>query len=225
MMNFTLITALILCSLSWISDSASESQTVNVQPGEEASLLCSKMSESDSVALWFRVVNRTKASSISTMTSSASERHYFDGFQNGKFEMGSNTSTVSLKIKRVNFSDSGLYFCGFNTAGRTVLSVIHLNVEGSEESQEDVDGKSKTECDRITMLMSVILGGLTVFLVMVVVGLVVKNRKLQTAASEEQNPQQRENLGSDELNYAAVNFCPKGRRREVEPNVVYSATR
>ncbi|XP_044039107.1 uncharacterized protein LOC122869831 isoform X2 [Siniperca chuatsi] len=210
MMNFTLITALILCSLSWISVSASESQTVNVQPGEEATLLCSKTSESDNVALWFRLVNRTKANSISTMTSSTNEPVYFDGFKNGKFEMGSNTSAVSLKIKRVNFSDSGLYFCGFNIEGRIILSGIHLNVE---------------ECDRITMLTSVILGGLTVFLVMVIVGLVVKNRKLQTAASEEQNPQQRENLGSDELNYAAVNFCPKGRRREVEPNVVYSATR
>ncbi|XP_044039096.1 uncharacterized protein LOC122869825 isoform X2 [Siniperca chuatsi] len=224
MMNFTLITALILCSLSWISVSASESQTVNVQPGAEATLLCSKTSESESLALWFRVVNRTKASSISTMTRSASKPLYLDGFKNGIFEMGSNTSTVSLKIKRVNFSDSGLYFCGFNAEGWTILSVIHLNVEGSDESHEDVDRKSK-KCDRITMLMSVILGGLTVFLLMVIVGLVVKNRKLQTAASEEQKPQQRENLGTDELNYAAVNFCPKGRRREVEPNVVYSATR
>ncbi|XP_044039077.1 uncharacterized protein LOC122869815 isoform X4 [Siniperca chuatsi] len=195
MMNFTLITALILCSISWISVSASESQTVNVQPGEEATLLCSKTPESDSLALWFRVVNRTKASSISTMISSTSSPVYFDGFQNGKFEMGSNTSAVSLKIKTVDFSDSGLYFCGFYTAGRSILSVIHLNVEGSDESQEDVDTKSKSECDRITMLMSVILGGLTVFLVMVVVGLVVKNRKLQTAASEEQNPQQREIVG------------------------------
>ncbi|XP_044039078.1 uncharacterized protein LOC122869815 isoform X5 [Siniperca chuatsi] len=194
MMNFTLITALILCSISWISVSASESQTVNVQPGEEATLLCSKTPESDSLALWFRVVNRTKASSISTMISSTSSPVYFDGFQNGKFEMGSNTSAVSLKIKTVDFSDSGLYFCGFYTAGRSILSVIHLNVEGSDESQEDVDTKSKSECDRITMLMSVILGGLTVFLVMVVVGLVVKNRKLQTAASEEQNPQQRERI-------------------------------
>ncbi|XP_044039085.1 uncharacterized protein LOC122869821 [Siniperca chuatsi] len=218
MMNFTLITALILCSLSWISVSASESQTVNVQPGEEATLLCSKTSKSDSVALWFKVVNRTKANSISTMIRSASSPHYFDGFQNGKFEMGSNTSTVSLKIKRVDFSDSGLYFCGFNIEGRTILIGIHLNVEA--------------ECDRITMLMSVILGGLTVFLVMVVVGLVVKNRKLQTAASEEQNPQQRENLDSDDLKDAALSLYSTSIRsmrpaseREVETHVIYAASR
>ncbi|XP_044039090.1 uncharacterized protein LOC122869823 isoform X1 [Siniperca chuatsi] len=225
MMNFTSITTLIICSISWISVSASESQTVEVQPGKEATLLCTNVSKSTGVATWFRLVNRSMASCISTMTSSASNPFYCDGFSNKTFEMSSNTSTVSLKIKTVDFSDSGLYFCGFYTAGRTILSVTHLNVEGSDESHEDVDRKSKTECDRITMLMSVILGGLTVFLVMVVVGLVVKNRKLQKAASEEQNTQQHENLGSDELNYAAVNFCPKGRRREVEPNVVYSATR
>ncbi|XP_044039073.1 uncharacterized protein LOC122869814 [Siniperca chuatsi] len=231
MMNFTLITALILCSLSWISVSASESQTVNVQPGEEAMLLCSKTPESDSLALWFRVVNRTKASSISTMIRSKSKPLYLDGFKNGKFEMGSNTSAVSLKIKRVNFSDSGLYFCGFNTAGRTVLSVIHLNVEGSEESQEDVDRQSK-KSDGIAKLMSVILGGLTVFLVMVVVGLVVEIRKLQTAASEEQKPQQRENLDSDDLKDAALSLYStsiKNRRpaseREVETRVIYAASR
>ena len=36
------------------------------------------------------------------------------------------------------------------------------------------------DCDRITMLTSVILAALTVLLVMVIIGLVVKVRKLQT---------------------------------------------
>ena len=36
------------------------------------------------------------------------------------------------------------------------------------------------ESDGITKLMSVILGGLTVFLVMIIIGLVVKIMKLQT---------------------------------------------
>ena len=34
-----------------------------------------------------------------------------------------------------------------------------------------------------------------------------------------------QNLGSDDLNYAAVTFCQKAKRRAVEPNVVYAATR
>ncbi|GLD57224.1 uncharacterized protein AKAME5_002987900 [Lates japonicus] len=101
--------------------------------------------------------------------------------------------------------------------------------------------------------MSVILGGLTVFLALVIVGLVVKIKKLQkvlvfkirklhTAHKERHNPQHSEtqlcemshlqNLGSDDLNYAALSFLPKAKRsrrppseRELEPNVVYAASR
>ncbi|XP_033507955.2 uncharacterized protein LOC117272913 isoform X2 [Epinephelus lanceolatus] len=207
MMKCTLIRALIICSLGWISVSAADSQTVEVQSGKEANLTCSK--SSDCPTVWFRVVNRTKASWISTMFNSTSTPIYCDGCKNGAFEMSSNTSAASLKMKKVNVSDSGLYFCVVFTQ-KTVLSTTHLNV---------------TESDDVTKLMSVILGGLTAVLLTVIIGLVVTIRKLQKAASGEQNPPQCENPGSDDLNYAAVTFCQKGRRREVEQNVVYSSTR
>ncbi|KAL7374701.1 hypothetical protein ABVT39_005731 [Epinephelus coioides] len=190
----------------WISVSAADSQTVEVQSGKEVSLTCSK--KTDSPTVWFRVVNRTKASWISTMMSSSNAPSYCDGCQSGKFEMSSDT----LKMKTVAVSDSGLYYCVVYSSGETIFTTIHLNVEDSES-------------DDVTKLMSVILGGLTAVLLTVIIGLVVKIRKLQKAASEEQNPPQHENPGSDDLNYAAVNFCQKGRRREVEQNVVYSSTR
>ncbi|XP_078020496.1 uncharacterized protein LOC117272913 isoform X1 [Epinephelus lanceolatus] len=221
MMKCTLIRALIICSLGWISVSAADSQTVEVQSGKEANLTCSK--SSDCPTVWFRVVNRTKASWISTMFNSTSTPIYCDGCKNGAFEMSSNTSAASLKMKKVNVSDSGLYFCVVFTQ-KTVLSTTHLNVTGSDEPHDDVDRKSK-KSDDVTKLMSVILGGLTAVLLTVIIGLVVTIRKLQKAASGEQNPPQCENPGSDDLNYAAVTFCQKGRRREVEQNVVYSSTR
>ncbi|XP_037614603.1 uncharacterized protein LOC119481573 isoform X3 [Sebastes umbrosus] len=211
MKTFTLITALTLCSFSWISVSGSEFQTVEVQSGEEVTLTCSDMSSSESMIWWSRLVDGTKASCITVMFDAKSDVTYCDGVQKLKYEMSSNISTLFLKIKDVDLSDSGLYFCGFYSSGRPTFSVIRLNVKAS-------DGTAKRT--------SMILGGLTVFLVAVIIGLVVKVRKLQTSADgEEQNPEQRENVDSDELNYAAVTFQPRAERRQPEPNVIYAATR
>ncbi|XP_039677602.1 uncharacterized protein LOC120572372 isoform X3 [Perca fluviatilis] len=212
-MKRSLITALILCSISWISVSGSESHTETVEgrPGGEVTLTCSNPSNRDTPTLWLRVVNRTKASWISTMTRSTGKPLYRDGIKNGRFNMSTNISTLFLQIKHVDVSDSGLYLCGFYIEGRYNFSAIHFNVKES-------DGTAK--------LMSLILGALTVLLLMVIIGLVVTIRKLQKAANEEQNPQQPENRASEELNYAAVAFRPKTRKtREVEPNVVYASTR
>ncbi|XP_067436963.1 uncharacterized protein [Thunnus thynnus] len=212
--------------VSWISVSVSESQVVEVQSGQAVTLQCIKKHES--ITFWLRLVNRTKIYCISLKIRSDSKAELCDGFQKGKFEMRSNISTVSLNITQVDSSDSGLYFCGFYTSGRLLFSEIHLKVKGSDDgSHDDVDDTSKKcecESDGITKLTSVILAGLTVFLVMVIIGLLLKIRKLKTA-EEEQNPQPSENQVSDELNYAAVTFQAKAKRKVVEPNVVYAATR
>ncbi|XP_067435512.1 uncharacterized protein [Thunnus thynnus] len=233
MRSFILITALLLCSLSWITVSVSESQTVEVRPGEEITLQCSDISRTPTHTYWSRLVKRTNISCISSMYGSGGNAEYCDGFQNGKFKMSSNVSTVSLKITQVDLSDSGLYFCGFYMDGRTVLKVIDLKFQGHDEFSVDVDSECKKKSDGITnLLLRVVLGGQTVLLVMIIIGLVVKIRKLQTAPNEEQNTPQCENLGSDNLNYAALSFNPKPKRiqrpasgREVEPNVIYAATR
>ncbi|XP_039677589.1 uncharacterized protein LOC120572369 isoform X3 [Perca fluviatilis] len=240
-MKRSLITALILCSISWISVSGSESHTETVEgrPGGEVTLTCSNPSNRDALTFWLRVVNRTKASWISTMISSTGTPLYSDVNQNGRFNMSTNISTLFLQIKHVDVSDSGLYFCGFYIEGRYNFSAIHVNVKDSDDSHDDTnrksessdeshddDRKSETESDGTAKLMILILGALTVLLLMVIIGLVVTIRKLQKAANEEQNPQQPENRASEELNYAAVAFRPKTRKtREVEPNVVYASTR
>uniref|UniRef100_A0A8C9X5S8 Ig-like domain-containing protein n=1 Tax=Sander lucioperca TaxID=283035 RepID=A0A8C9X5S8_SANLU len=208
MRSFTLITALLLC---WISVSASESHTVEVQSGGDVTLMCSNISSVPTTTEWFRVINRTKLSCVSSMNPYDSNASFCDGFQNG-FEMNSNISTVFLKIKRVDLSDSGLYFCGIYIGRHTVIvNATYLKV------QEESDG--------MTNVMIVILGALTVltvFLTIVVIVLAVKIRRLQTGTD----------LGSDDLNYAALNFQAKPKRssrpaseRELEPHVVYAATR
>ncbi|KAL7374510.1 hypothetical protein ABVT39_001997 [Epinephelus coioides] len=194
----------------WISVSVSE--TVEVNSGENVTLLCSNMSKHESVTFWFRLVQKTKISCISVMFRSDSKAQFCEGIQERKFEMRSNMSTLSLKIKQVNSSDSGLYFCGFYANGRPSFRVTRLNIK------EDSDG--------IAELSSVILGALTVVLVMVIIFLVVKNRKRQTANEEEQKPEQSQKVGSDDVNYAAVTFrTTRAKRKELEPNVVYAATR
>ncbi|XP_042258268.1 uncharacterized protein LOC121890068 [Thunnus maccoyii] len=214
-MNFTLVTTLLCC----IAASLSEFYTVEVQPGEDVILLCSNFSSVPIHIHWFRLANRSNTSCISSMASSDSNVSFCDGFQNHKFNMTSNTTALFLKIKQVDLSDSGLYFCGFKTDGNPVIvSATYLKV------QEVFDG--------ISTLMSAILVGLTVFLLLVIIGLVVKIRKLHTAQTEGQNPQHSENLGSDALNYAALSFHPKAKtrrrpasEREMETNVIYAATR
>ncbi|XP_038586995.1 uncharacterized protein LOC119912083 isoform X1 [Micropterus salmoides] len=223
MMNFTLITAFLLCSLSWISVSVSESQTVAVESGEDVTLLCSNISKNEAVTFWIRLVQRTNISCVSVMITSKSQATFCDGYQDGRFEMSSNISALFLKIKQVGLSDSGLYFCGFYVDGRPSFSVIHLDIKGSNESHDDVDSKCEKESDGIAKLTSVILGGLTVFLVTVIIGLVVKNRKLQTAHKEQQNREQRENVASNELTYTAVKFRAKAKRRDLETNVFNAA--
>uniref|UniRef100_A0A8C4GZS9 Immunoglobulin V-set domain-containing protein n=1 Tax=Dicentrarchus labrax TaxID=13489 RepID=A0A8C4GZS9_DICLA len=193
---------------------------------------------------------------------------FCDGFQNGKFKMSSNVSTFILQIKRVDLSDSGLYFCGLYIGTHTVISTAnHLNVKVDGESDDEADCNTQSkvlpsslksilivkvtiilikrqikECnstmflveepDGMTTLMSVILGGLTAVLTIVIIVLAVKIRKLQTAVKEEAQPERNKNLGSDQLDSAALKFLPqtiRNRRsaseRQVETHVIYAASR
>uniref|UniRef100_A0A671XUT0 Immunoglobulin domain-containing protein n=1 Tax=Sparus aurata TaxID=8175 RepID=A0A671XUT0_SPAAU len=189
MKSFTFMTSLLLCSFSWISVSGSESHTLEVRTGYEVTLLCSDLATSPTWKEWFRVVNRTKPHCISSLYGSDDEVSFCDGFQNGKFEMSSNVSTVFLKIKQVELSDTGLYFCGFYMKTHTVISTAtYLNV------QEERYGMANIMC--------LILGGLTVLLTIFIIALAVKIKKLLTGT----------NMGSDDLNYAAVHFQAKPKR-------------
>lgn len=115
----------------WISASVSEFHTVEVQPGEEVTLLCSNFSSLNSHILWFKLAKRSNISCISSMISSTANPSFCDGFPKGKFNMTSNSTALFLKIKQVDFSDTGLYFCGFHSfQGPIISSATYLNVKG-----------------------------------------------------------------------------------------------
>uniref|UniRef100_A0A673CGC3 Ig-like domain-containing protein n=1 Tax=Sphaeramia orbicularis TaxID=375764 RepID=A0A673CGC3_9TELE len=208
---------LLMCFLiilyCWTSGSVPESQTVEVQPGENITLSCINKAGSATQTEWFRVTNRTKASCISSMFEHDETASFCDGFGKEKYEMMANTSKIFLHIKDLDFSDSGLYFCGFYLNAHTVISeTTYLNV------QDEPDG--------IKILIIAVLGGLSGVLAIVAIALAVKIRKLQTGTTGSYN------VPSDNLTYAAINFQAKPKRkrrpasgREIEPNVVYAATR
>ncbi|XP_026149449.1 uncharacterized protein LOC113122363 isoform X2 [Mastacembelus armatus] len=228
MRSFILIKAFLLCSYSWVSVSGSESQTVQVQPGEEVTLLCPNISTTPTQTDWLRLVNRTKSSCVSSLYESEGSPSFCHGFQNGKYEMSSNVSTVFLKIKHVDLSDSGLYFCGFYIKKHTVIAkVIELSVQGNGETDDEVDFK-KNESDGRINLITVTLGCLTVGFMMVVTGLAVKIRKQQKALNKELHPQRNKVLVSKYMDSAALRFLPETRRSrtpDVETHVSYTACR
>ncbi|XP_006802692.1 uncharacterized protein LOC102792900 [Neolamprologus brichardi] len=229
MRSFVLITALFSCSLRWIFVSGSGVHTVTVQPGEDVTLQCSNISTSQTHTEWFRVINTTKTSCISSMFGSHGQASFCDGFQNGKFNMSSNVTSVFLKMTEVGLSDVGLYFCGFYVDVHIIISnAVELRFEGGETNDEEF--KAEKEPERCINLMSIVLGSLTGLLTMVVIVLVLKVRNLQTAT--EPKGEELKDMNSDDLNYAALSFQPKAKRsrrpatqREPEPNVVYAATR
>uniref|UniRef100_A0A673C9L9 Uncharacterized LOC115439000 n=1 Tax=Sphaeramia orbicularis TaxID=375764 RepID=A0A673C9L9_9TELE len=235
----TLITVLFLSCHSWTSGSVPESQTVEVQPGENIILSCINKAGQTTVTEWFRVTNRTKVRCISYMFGHDGTASFCDGFGKEKYEMMANPSKIFLHIKDLDFSDSGLYFCGFYLRTHAVISeTTYLNVQGKHVicgSDKDANIRTEDEHDGIKILIIAVLGGLSGVLAIVIIALAVKIRKLQTAVNEELQQERNKvnpNGLSDNLTYAAVNFQAKPKRnrrpasgREMEPNVVYAATR
>ncbi|XP_047448292.1 uncharacterized protein LOC125012398 isoform X1 [Mugil cephalus] len=228
-MNFTLITAFSLCSLCWFSVSGSEFKTMDVQSGQDVTLTCSGKEQHDTVIIWFRVVNRTSFGYIYTVYPSGKVAATSDQFPNGKYETVSDSSSVLLKIKSLDSSDSGLYVCGILRNGNLLLTRTHLTIDGTDEFHCNMDNKRKSadqsdgnmdskckQADEMVKLVSVALDGLTVILVMVIIGVVFQNlmltKKLKKA-QEERNPEQSQKHGSDDLNYAAVTFQKREKKR------------
>uniref|UniRef100_A0A3B4G657 Ig-like domain-containing protein n=1 Tax=Pundamilia nyererei TaxID=303518 RepID=A0A3B4G657_9CICH len=121
----------LLFDSGWIFISGSEVHTVTVQRGEDVTLQCSNISTSPTHTEWFRVINTTKTSCISSMFGSHGQASFCDGFQNGKFNMSSNVTSVFLKMTEVGLSDAGLYFCGFYMDVHIIISnAVELRFEG-----------------------------------------------------------------------------------------------
>lgn len=103
--------------------------SLSVHCGDNVTLQCANFTRHLMRVFWFKL--NANASSIASMKTSDSKATIYDGFQNGKFNMSSDSVTLILTIKQVNSSDSGLYFCGFKSQYDAVIqSATYLRVEG-----------------------------------------------------------------------------------------------
>uniref|UniRef100_A0A096LQF8 Ig-like domain-containing protein n=1 Tax=Poecilia formosa TaxID=48698 RepID=A0A096LQF8_POEFO len=173
MKNCTFIPALLYCS--FCSVLVSGSQMVKVQPGDDVTLECRK--NSSGLSYWFRLGEKNKVNCISVLINNdPNSVKNCDGFQKEKFNMSSNSSTVSLKIIKVNLSDVGLYFCGVKKDKSIAFNVIHLHVKVINVFVVSVVAEN---VDFNTKLITLTLRVLNVLLVNVVVVLLVKVNRLQ----------------------------------------------
>uniref|UniRef100_A0A3Q3GDZ1 Ig-like domain-containing protein n=1 Tax=Labrus bergylta TaxID=56723 RepID=A0A3Q3GDZ1_9LABR len=153
-----------------LSVSVSEFHTVDAQPGEEVTLLCSNFTLFPLHITWFRLNSTSNTSRISSLSSTDEKASFFGEFQNSSFDVTSNSTHLFLKMKQVDFSHSGLYLCGFSSEGNSVIvSATYFKV------QEAFIGRDS--------YLNMILGALVVFLSAVIFTLVVLIRKPQTGCA------------------------------------------
>uniref|UniRef100_A0A3B3CFZ5 Ig-like domain-containing protein n=1 Tax=Oryzias melastigma TaxID=30732 RepID=A0A3B3CFZ5_ORYME len=146
---------LLLCL---ISVSLSEFVIVEVQHGGEVSLLCSNLSRFVTNVFWFKMDQRSNATKITSMMRAESNATVKEGFKNGRFQMSSNSNHVSLNIRKVNFSDSGLYFCGlYKNSDAVIFDATYLQVEAEIVSffpVSQIKGIYSLHCKKIYHLHS-----------------------------------------------------------------------
>ncbi|CAN9507255.1 unnamed protein product [Ophioblennius macclurei] len=157
-MSVSLETLLVLLSLSWLR--LSLSHTVEVRPGEDATLLCSNHSSGPSQSIWFRMVDGSEPHCISNIFRADENASLCTGVQKDKYEVTSNMSVIFLTIKKVTEDDAGLYFCGYKNRHPAMVSSTYLEIR--EQPAET------------TSQLSVILSALTLLLTKIAICLVVR---------------------------------------------------
>uniref|UniRef100_A0A3B3CEB9 Ig-like domain-containing protein n=1 Tax=Oryzias melastigma TaxID=30732 RepID=A0A3B3CEB9_ORYME len=222
-MRILIVITALLCSRSCIC----EFQTVEVQSGEDVTLLCSNLTKDPSQTDWFRVDNSFKVSCISSMFGSGGDPSLCRGFEGGKFAMSSNNSFVSLNISEVNESDSGLYFCGFYVNKHTIIGdVTQLIIEGDESNDKEKDLMDYLQ-HNYSSLLALILAVLMGFFMAVALGLVVVFSSC-CEAKEKLHSDSLKTEDSSDLNSASLKLSISRKRRrpaesrELETCVMYS---
>ncbi|XP_067117923.1 uncharacterized protein [Osmerus mordax] len=206
------------------------------RPGENVTLQCVNSNEEPGHIAWFKQVNRSKPLCIaSTYSSSPDNVKYHNGFQDWRLDMRYNNTLIFLTIREVDFSDSGLYFCGRMDLYISFTNLTFLEIKVSE----DADNHGTKLCSDKDGTMSMfplvlILGGVTAVFLLVILMLLLhisRGRDAHSTGSISQQQQDEQVQDSEELIYAPLKFTSKRkkgqrtRKMDLETQVVYAATR
>ncbi|XP_043100007.1 uncharacterized protein LOC122348526 [Puntigrus tetrazona] len=219
--------------------SASLSLMKTVKRGTTVSLLCSNILREPSYVAWFKHTSDSLPLCIATqyVGKKPADSIYFNGFQKNHLEMSVNQTFSSLKIVNADIFDSGVFYCGSFLTNRMMFHNKTQLVVVNDTSQPDttnvvwVTEQTERSC-HIYYTMTLILSGLvllsTVFAIVVFIRFKQKEDALHHQNNDMNNHLQQ--IQEADLNYAALNLNKKRSRRpmrlkEVEPNVVYAATR
>ncbi|XP_056115075.1 uncharacterized protein LOC130091289 [Rhinichthys klamathensis goyatoka] len=220
-----------------------------VNSGTTVSLLCSNILTEPSYIAWFKQINGSLPLCIVTqyVSKKQADSTYFNGFKKDHMHMSVNKTFSSLKIVNVDVSDSGMFYCGsFLTNymmfhNKTQLVVVNETNQFKEDiANADCGATEETSRScHVYYTLTLILSGLvllsTVFAIVVLIRMKERNKQKQDnqphGNNEEMNKQLQKREQDEDLNYAALNLDKKKSRRpvrkmrEVEPNVIYAATR
>ncbi|XP_048041406.1 uncharacterized protein LOC125265314 [Megalobrama amblycephala] len=220
-----------------------------VNSGTTVSFLCPNILTEPSYIAWFKQINGSLPVCVVTQYVSKiqADSIYLNGFKKEHIEMSVNKTFSSLKIDNVDVSDSGFYYCGsfltnyMKFHNKTQLVVVN-ETNQLKEDITNADCGATEETSRschIYYTLILILSGLvllpTVFAIVVLIRLKKSNKQRQDAQRHGHNKEMNKHLQQKEqdedLNYAALSLDKKKSRRpvrgmrEVEPNVIYAATR
>uniref|UniRef100_A0A674E1U4 Ig-like domain-containing protein n=1 Tax=Salmo trutta TaxID=8032 RepID=A0A674E1U4_SALTR len=232
--QFTRQIMIILCLTPVILVSPPPSMVVH--RGDNVTLQCTNVLKDPGHVAWFKQVNVSEPLCIASMYISQPYVKHHNGFQPSHMEMFINNKIIFLKITEVDVADSGLYCCGMYNQYFIFTNMTFLMVPGNLFNYFSA---VTTECyamfltiglvgqdDDGTMYLLplvVILAVVTAVLLIVIIILVLKTRRDTNRHNTGRNP--------DALNYAALKFTSEKRKmerrreKELDPHVVYAATR
>ncbi|KAK2900177.1 hypothetical protein Q8A73_013306 [Channa argus] len=155
MKNLVMTVTVLLCGISWISVSGSETlETVEVQSGEEVTLLCSNISTTPTQTDWFRLAYTTKPRCISSMYKSdnrttycwvsRSESHYVEV-----------QSEADVTLLCSNYSSSPSQIIWFKLVNKTqpqCISSMYSSAEPAKFCSGAEKGKFELTSNRIKIL-------------------------------------------------------------------------